>query len=74
MLKHLEQVGFITRRRWEKDERVLIVTITDKGLELRARAQELSGLIPAAPMSAEEAAQLRQLLDRFLQGVEDTAD
>jgi DNA-binding MarR family transcriptional regulator len=39
VLKHLEQVGFITRRRWEKDERVLIVTITDKGLELRARAQ-----------------------------------
>ena len=74
VLKHLEQVGFITRRRWEKDERVLIVTITDKGLELRARAQELSGLIPAAPLADEEVAQLRHLLDRFLQGVEDTAD
>lgn len=68
VLKHLEQVGVISRRRWEKDERVLIVTITDKGLALRDRAQELSGLIPAAPLPEEEVAQLRQLLEKFLQG------
>lgn len=41
VLKRLEQKGLITRRRDEKDERVLIAEITDEGEALKERAVEV---------------------------------
>ena len=38
VLKKLEEKGFVTRKRSEKDERDLIVTITDKGEALKEKA------------------------------------
>lgn len=38
VLKKLEEKGFVTRKRSEKDERDLIVTITDKGTALKEKA------------------------------------
>ena len=38
VLKKLEAKGFITRERSRDDERVLIVTVTDKGMKLREKA------------------------------------
>ena len=68
VLKHLEQRGLITRRRWDKDERVLMVTTTEQGQELHARAQAQAELTPIPmSLSAEESAQLLQLLNKLLQ-------
>ena len=38
VLKKLEEKGFVTRKRSEKDERDLIVTLTDKGTALKEKA------------------------------------
>ena len=38
VLKKLEAKGYITRHRSEKDERVLIVSVTDEGTRLRDEA------------------------------------
>ena len=53
VLKKLEEKGFVTRRRSEKDERGLIVTITALGEELRDRAvdipKQLGGCVALEP-------------------------
>ncbi len=41
LLKKLESKGYISRQRSERDERNLIVTITDEGMKLRERALEV---------------------------------
>lgn len=41
LLKKLESKGYISRQRSERDERNLIVTITDDGMKLRERALEV---------------------------------
>ena len=38
LIKRLEEKGYVTRRRSKKDERDLIVTITDKGEALKVKA------------------------------------
>ncbi len=69
VLKKLEQKGFITRKRDEKDERNLNVTLTEQGMKLREEA----ALVPAQMASCvgitgEEAMQLGVLLHKILGG------
>lgn len=67
VLKHLEAVGYITRRRCPSDERVLLVTITDTGKELRERAADVPGkLAQCVKLEADEAATLYRLLYKLL--------
>lgn len=54
LLKRLEALGFLTRRRSEADERRVIVSLTEKGRDLRREAAEVTrcvaegaGLSPA---------------------------
>ncbi|MDE7229414.1 MAG: MarR family transcriptional regulator [Oscillospiraceae bacterium] len=58
VLKKLEEKGFVTRRRSEKDERDLIVTITDSGEELKNRAvhipEQLGACVELDPQNAKE--------------------
>ncbi len=71
VVRHLEQKGLITRRRWEKDERVLMVTITGEGLKLRDEARHIPGVIAQNfPLDAGETAQLMQLLNKLLENIE----
>ncbi len=67
LLKKLEKKGLVSRRRSEKDERNLIVTITAQGRAL----QEKAAGIPAAMggcinLSQEEALALYRLLYKIL--------
>ena len=69
VLKSLEQKGLITRKRSEKDERVLIAALTEQGAAL---AEQAAG-IPAqmcknSPLTLEEAGQLQYLLKKMLSG------
>ena len=67
VLKHLESVGYITRRRCPSDERVLLVTITEEGLALRDRAVGVpAALAKCVKLDSEEAATLYRLLYKLL--------
>ena len=58
VLKRLEQKGLITRQRDDKDERVLIVSITKEGDELKDKAVEIpikmAGCVSLEPQDAAE--------------------
>lgn len=67
VLKSLEQKGFVSRSRSEKDERVLVAEITQKGEALREKAvsvpEKLAGCINLEP---EEGVELYRLLYKTL--------
>ncbi len=60
MLKKIESKGYITRERDPKDERVLLVSVTDKGMELRERAKDVPFKVGSClKMSLEDAVALQ---------------
>lgn len=68
LLKHLEQKGYLTRRRSEQDERILLVEITEAGLALREKAADVPQKMGACVrLTKEEAAVLYSLLYKLLQ-------
>ncbi len=71
VLKKLENKGYIERKRSKEDERNLIVSVTDKGWELREKAlsipQSMSSCVNLEP---GEASELYRLLYKIL-GPED---
>ena len=63
LLKKLEEKGFVERSRDIKDERVLIVSVTDAGMELREKALSVPGAIASCiPLSFEDASTLERIL------------
>lgn len=67
VLKHLESIGYITRRRCPSDERVLLVTITEAGLALRDKAADIPArLAECVKLDGEETATLYRLLYKLL--------
>jgi len=67
VLKKLEQKGYISRRRDEKDERVLNVAITEMGEALKEQAVEIPAKIgQCVPLAMEEAVKLYELLHKML--------
>ena len=57
LLKRLEEKGYVTRRRSEKDERDLLVTITEKGEALKEEAvtvpERLGACVAMEPQKAQ---------------------
>ena len=69
VLKSLEGKGYITRSRSRLDERVLIVTLTEDGRKLKEKAVVVPGqMCSCMKLDAEEAASLRRLLYKILDG------
>jgi DNA-binding MarR family transcriptional regulator len=67
VLKGLAERGYISRRRSEKDERVLIAELTERGKSLRDRALSVPAQVAGCiQLDTEEAAQLYQLLYKVL--------
>lgn len=68
LLKKLEQKGYVTRTKFKKDERNLIVAITPKGEKLKAKAKtipyKMSECIKG--LSYEDAMELQRLLRNVL--------
>lgn len=48
LLKRLEALGYLTRRRDPEDERQVRLRLTDKGSALRKKARDVSGCVGAA--------------------------
>ena len=63
LLKRLEEKGYVSRRRSEKDERDLIVTATAEGMALRERALSIPGKLAACvDLAPEKAKALYEIL------------
>lgn len=67
VLKTLEKAGLITRRRSTRDERVLMITITETGLALQEQAQEIPATIrESLGLNEKELQTLMQLMNKIL--------
>ena len=67
VLKSLEAKGFVTRHRSTKDERVLIVELTEKGEELKKEAVKIPyTLAKQVNLTREEKDELIKLLSKAL--------
>ena len=70
LLKKLENIGYVTRKRSEEDERVVLVSLTDTGRELKEKAAEGPGEVASCvPLTPEEAAALYGLLYKIIDNV-----
>ena len=69
LLKKMEKKGLVTRERSREDERNLIVSVTDAGMELRSRAAGIPGeMAKCVDLAPEEAAALYNTLYKILGG------
>ena len=67
VLKTLEEKGLVERSRSKEDERIVIVSITDKGLALRDDALSVpAAMVSCVNLSSEDAATLYKLLYKLL--------
>ena len=74
VLKRLETMGYVNRERDNEDERNLIVTLTEEGECLKARAVSIPPRLGAClPLSPEDAMQLYTLLHRMLDSLRENA-
>ena len=70
VLKKLESKGYITRERSEKDERNLVVSITDSGMKLRDKAVMIPSKVGSCvKLTEEEAKVLYNLLHKIISNV-----
>ncbi len=69
LLKHLQQEGYITRERSKEDERITVITITGKGMELKEKCKDIPLKIASGnkSFSEKEAGELYRLLYKFLE-------
>ncbi len=71
LLKKLESKGYISRQRSERDERNLIVTITDDGMKLRERALDVpSKMGKCVRLDKEQAELLYKMLYQVLDSLD----
>ncbi len=69
LLKNLESKGYICKERSKKDERTVVVSLTQKGKELRDRAAEIPGKMAGCiALEPEKTKQLYSLLYEVLNG------
>lgn len=67
MLKKMEDEGFLNRSRCADDERTVLITLTEKGRELKEKAGDIPAKVgPCVPLSKEEAELLYRLLYQIL--------
>ena len=67
MLKKMEKAGWIQRKRSEIDERMVIITITDRGEALNNMASEIPAkMAGCVTLENDEALQLYSLLHKLM--------
>ena len=69
LLKNLEKEDYITRARSTEDERVTIISITDKGNALKEKCKDIPLKLAGkgSSLSPEDAKELYKLLYKFLE-------
>lgn len=72
LLKALEKKGYVLRRRSKEDERIVLVSPTETGMELRREARAIPASVAACVrLPKEDAAKLYDLLQKLLATFED---
>ncbi len=72
LLRKLEDKGYIERKRSDNDERNLIISITNKGMELREKALNIpSNMGACIKLSPEEGKLLYNVLHKILNNLND---
>ncbi len=67
MLKALEKKGYVRRERSENDERIVIISLTEKGEQLRDEAGNIPGKISSCiDLPDEDARTLYEILHRLM--------
>ena len=67
LLKKMEQEGYIKRTRSVADERIVRITLTEKGRQMEERAADIPMQVGSCiPLQPEEAAALYALLNKIL--------
>mgnify|MGYP002641048872 CR=1 FL=1 len=67
LLKRMEELKYISRRRSTEDERIVLVNLTREGQDMKLKALEIpSQLIASMNYPADKAIQLKRLLDDFM--------
>ena len=68
LLKKMEEMGFIVRSRSKQDERVVTVTVTETGWDLRQQVKNVPFQVSKCnPMTQEDSYCLYQLLRRLVE-------
>lgn len=69
LLKRLEKEGYVTRERSKEDERVTVVSITEKGNQLKESCKDIPKKLAEnkSALTDDEAKELYRLLYKFLQ-------
>ena len=74
MLKRIEALGLISRRRAHEDERQVIVSLSRAGRELRQKTRDVQGgVFRASGCTLEELAAIKQQLDRLRSRLKENA-
>ena len=72
LLKRLQQAGYLERTRSRQDDRVVLVTLTDKGKALRDQVHDIPGQIAQyVNMEPERIQQLYELLYELIEKQEE---
>ena len=70
LLKRMESLGIISRKRSGKDERKVIVQLTDKGNEMRVEAstipENMTKALTTSEMTTDELIELRTKLNKMI--------
>jgi len=78
LLKRMEGMGIISRRRSMADERKVLITLTGKGQKMRDEAAaiplQLVEELEQVGMTAEELMELKQRLDRLVEHLKEGSD
>lgn len=68
LLKKLESKGYISRNKSDVDERNLVISITEKGEELKNLASEIPGeIVKCIDLDRDDAVQLHRILNKILE-------
>jgi MarR family transcriptional regulator, organic hydroperoxide resistance regulator len=65
ILKKMEEMGYVRRERGTTDERQVVVSLTDSGRALRAKAASGANLTGATGLSAQEFKMLQKAVSRL---------
>lgn len=67
LLKRMEQKGMVMRRRSSADERVVLLSLTEKGRTMKEQARDIPArLIASMKISEEELRELKSIVTRIL--------
>ena len=71
LLKRMQEAGLVARVRSLKDERSIVISLTERGMALKEKAPALRAQLgDQLGISVEETIQLKNLLDKLIQNLD----